>query len=47
MSIFDESAGTINLGTSIPELKAYSDSPQDRPSMDKVSDRVSREDINK
>ena len=46
MSIFDESAGTINLGTSIPELKAYSDSPQDRPSMDKVSDRVSREGIN-
>jgi len=46
MSIFDESAGTIKLGTSIPELKAYSDSPQDRPSMDKVTDRVSREGIN-
>ena len=46
MSIFDESAGTIKLGTSIPELKAYSDSPEDRSSMNKQTDRVERDGIN-
>ena len=46
MSIFDESAGTIKLGTSIPELKAYSDSPSDRSSMNKQTDRVERDGIN-
>jgi hypothetical protein len=28
MSIFDESTGTIDLGQSMPELKAYQDSPE-------------------
>ena len=46
MSIFDDSAGTIKLGTSIPELKAYSDSPEDRSSMNKQTDRVERDGIN-
>ena len=46
MSIFDESAGTIKLGTSIPELKAYSDSPEDRSSMNKQTERVERDGIN-
>ena len=45
MSIFDESAGTINLGTSIPELKAFSDSPEELPSMNKQEDRVQRNGI--
>tara|TARA_X000001036_G_C20691710_1_gene809632 strand:+ start:479 stop:1936 length:1458 start_codon:yes stop_codon:yes gene_type:complete len=43
MSIFDESAGTINLGTSIPELKAYSDSPADLPAMNKTTNRTQRD----
>ena len=42
MSIFDESNGTINLGTSQPELRAFSDSPEERPAMDKQKDRVVR-----
>ena len=46
MSIFDESAGTINLGTSIPELKAFSDSPEELPSMNKQEDRVQRNGVN-
>ena len=45
MSIFDESAGTINLGTSIPELKAFSDSPEELPAMNKQEDRVQRNGI--
>ena len=43
MSIFDESAGTISLGTSIPELKAYSDSPSDLPAMNKTTNRTQRD----
>ena len=46
MSIFDESAGTIKLGNSIPELRAYSDSPTERPSMNKETDRVERDGVN-
>ena len=46
MSIFDESAGTIKLGNSIPELRAYSDSPTERPSMNKETDRVERDSVN-
>ena len=46
MSIFDESAGTIKLGNSIPELRAYSDSPKERPSMNKETDRVERDSVN-
>ncbi len=46
MSIFDESAGTVNLGLTTPELKAYSDSPIDRPSMNKTQDRTQRDSIN-
>ena len=46
MSIFDESAGTINLGTSIPELKAFSDSPEELPSMNKQEDRVQLNGVN-
>ena len=42
MSIFDESNGTINLGNSQPELRAFSDSPAERPAMDKQKDRVVR-----
>ena len=45
MSIFDESAGTINLGTSIPELKAFSDSLEELPAMNKQEDRVQRNGI--
>jgi len=44
MSIFDESNGTINLGISTPELRAYSDSPSERPAMDKQTDRIERDD---
>ena len=44
MSIFDESNGTINLGTSTPELRAYSDAPAERPAMDKQTDRIERDD---
>jgi hypothetical protein len=46
MSIFDESAGTIKLGNSIPELRAYSDSPKESPSMNKETDRVERDSVN-
>ena len=46
MSIFDESAGTIKLGNSIPELRAYSDSPSERPAMNKETDRVERDGVN-
>jgi len=45
MSIFDESAGTIKLGNSIPELRAYSDSPSERASMNKQTDRVERDGV--
>ena len=46
MSIFDESAGTISLGNSVPELKAYSDSPKERPAMNKEKNRTQRDGIN-
>jgi hypothetical protein len=46
MSIFDESNGTINLGNSTPELKAYSDSPPERATMNKQNKRTERDSLN-
>ena len=46
MSIFDESNGTINLGNSTPELKAYSDSPPERATMNKQNKRTERDTLN-
>mgnify|MGYP001169437388 CR=1 FL=1 len=46
MSIFDESKGTIELGNTIPELSAYSDSEPNQPKMDKQLDRTERSGIN-
>ncbi len=46
MSIFDESKGTIELGNTMPELSAYSDSEPNQPKMDKQLDRTERSGIN-
>ena len=46
MSIFDESNGTINLGNSTPELKAYSDSPPERATVNKQNKRTERDSLN-
>ena len=40
MSIFDESRGTINLGMSMPELSAYSDTEDNQAKTDLQTGRV-------
>ena len=45
MSIFDESRGTIDLGETMPELKAYSDGGAESPTTDlEESSKVKRKD---
>ena len=46
MSIFDESKGTIDLGASMPELQAYSDSETNQPKTDLKSGRIEKDGIN-
>ena len=45
MSIFDESRGTINLGTSMPELSAYSDTENNQAKTDLQTGRTTKSGI--
>ena len=46
MSVFDESKGTIDLQTSMPELTAYSDSEPNQPKTDLQNGRIEKSGIN-
>ena len=45
MSIFDESNGTIDLKTSMPELQAYSDGEPNQPKQDLQTGRIEKDGI--
>ena len=46
MSIFDESKGTIDLGTSMPELQAYSDAEPNQAKTDLQTGKIEKDGIN-